>query len=183
MDHAGKALINPYPIFAAVGLAPGLRVGDLGCGRTGHFVFSASRSVGDTGIVYAVDVVKDILESIKSRARSEGYDNVQTAWADLEKANGVPIPAGTLDVCFLVNVAFMLKDKAAAFKEIARLLKPGGSLVVVDWAKKLGPLGPNDENKVNPEALKILLSSLGFTADAEFPAGEYHFALVFKKNV
>ena len=43
VDHVGKALIDPYPIFEAIGLAPGERVADLGCGRTGHFVFPASR--------------------------------------------------------------------------------------------------------------------------------------------
>lgn len=182
MDHAGKALIDPYQIFETIKLAPGMRIADLGCGRTGHFVFPASRVIGETGIVYAIDIMKEILENISSRARTEGYDNVQTAWADIEKENGVPIPASTLDVCFLVNVAFMLKDKRAAFAEIARLLKSGGLFVIVDWAKKLGPLGPTPELMLNPENLKTLLSSLHFNLVTEMPAGEYHFAQVFRRE-
>lgn len=181
MDHAGKALIDPYPLFETIGLARGDRVADLGCGRTGHFVFPASRVVGDTGIVYAVDVVKDILESIQSRARTEGYDNVHTAWADIERINGVPIPHGSLDVCFLVNVVFMLKDKRTAFTEVGRLLKPGGVAIIVDWAKNLGALGPTPEQKVTPEGMKKLMAGLPFTFIDESAPGEYHFALVFKR--
>jgi ubiquinone/menaquinone biosynthesis C-methylase UbiE len=57
MAHSGTVLIDPYKIFEKISLSVGQRVADLGCGRTGHFVFPAVKTVGDTGIVYAVDVV------------------------------------------------------------------------------------------------------------------------------
>ena len=150
MSHSGTALIDPYKIFEKISLAEGQRVADLGCGRTGHFVFPAVKIVGDKGVVYAVDIIKNVLDSIKSMARSEGYDSVQTVWSDIELPGKTPIPAGSLDACFYVNVLFQLKNKVGAIKEAVRLLKKGGYLVVVDWAKKLGMLGPAEVN-VNPE--------------------------------
>jgi len=91
---------------------------------------------------YAMDILKDILESISGRAKSEGYHNIQTVWTDIEKFEATPIPAGTLDVGFFVNSLYMIKDRIGALKEASRLLRDGGFLVVVDWTKKLGPLGP-----------------------------------------
>lgn len=182
MPHSGTALIDPYKIFERISLSKGQRVADLGCGRTGHFVFPAAKVVTDKGVVYAVDVVKNILESIKSTARSEGLDNVQTVWSDIELLGKTPIPDGSLDACFYINVLFQLKNKEGALKEAARMLKKGGYLVVVDWAKKLGMLGPSAESMVNPEAVTKLATAQNLKfIDKMFP-GDYHFSLIFEKN-
>ncbi len=181
MAHSGTALIDPYKIFEKISLSEGQRVADLGCGRTGHFVFPAVKVVGDKGIVYAVDVVKNILESIKSLARSEGFDNVQTVWSDIELPGKTPIPDGSLDVCFYVNVLFQLKNKQASLQEGARMLKKGGYLVIVDWAKKLGMLGPSPELMVNPDEITSLAAKQNLKfIDKLFP-GDYHFSLIFEK--
>lgn len=181
MSHAGTALIDPYKIFERISLSSGKRVADLGCGRTGHFVFPAVKVVGDKGIVYAVDVVKNILESIKSMARSEGYDNVQTVWSDIEIPGKTPIPDNSLDVCFCVNVLFLLKNKDGAIKEATRMLKPGGYLVVVDWAKRLGLLGPSEERMLNPDELTRLAVADKLKLVDKILPGEYHYSLIFEK--
>ncbi len=182
MAHAGTALIDPRPIFERIALAPGMRVADLGCGRTGHFVFPASRVVGDRGIVYAVEIVKNILESIKSRCRSEGYNNVQAIWSDIEKIGKTPVPAGSLQACFLVNVLFLVHDKAAALKEAMRLIEPEGAVVVVEWGKRLGPLGPPDELLVSPEQAASYAQEAGLRVAEQFAMNEYHYCLILRKG-
>lgn len=179
---AGTALINPYPLFEKIALAPGMRVADLGCGRTGHFVFPAAKVVGATGVVYAVEIVKNILESIKSRVRSEGYDNVQPVWSNIELVGRTPIPAESLDACFLVNVLFLVNDKLATLKEAARLLKKGGWLVIVDWMKQLGTLGPAPEKMVKESAVSAWSDEIGAELVVRLNAGEYHFGMIFKKR-
>ncbi len=181
MSHAGTALIDPHKVYDKICLEKGMRVADLGCGRTGHFVFSASRIVGETGIVYAIDIMKDILESLKNRIRSEGFDNIQTVWSDVEVIDKTPIPASSLDACFFTNVMFMLKDKVSALKEAARLLKFGGTAVIVDWTKNLGPLGPLPEMMTNPNTLVNLGKDAGFTLLENFSMGDYHYCLILKK--
>ncbi len=182
MTHVGTALIDPYKIFEKIGLSQGMRVADLGCGRTGHFIFLAARVVGETGVIYAVDIMKDILESIKSRIRTEGYDNIQTIWADLESYGKIPIPANSLDICFFVNVFFMLKKKEEALKEARRLLKENGFLVIVDWTKKLGLLGPGPGSAVNPQELAKIATELGLSLVENCSAGDYHFCSIFSKK-
>lgn len=158
-----------------------MRVADFGCGRTGHFIFLASRAVGERGAVYAMDIIKDILESIKSRSRSEGYNNIQTIWTDLEKLGAAPIPEGTLDAGFFVNVMYMMKNKGQALKEANRLLKKDAWLVVVDWTKKIGPLGPEMEQLVNGEEIEALAGTEGLKLVDKPIIGDYHFCLIFKK--
>lgn len=181
MTEIGGALIDPKAIFEKIALAPGMRVADLGCGRTGHFVFPASKVVGDTGIVYAVEIVKNILDSIRSRSRSEGYNNVQTIWSDIEAVGKTAIPEKSLNVCFMVNVLFLIKDKLATLKESARLLQTDGLAVIVDWQKNLGAIGPTPDKMVKPENLKELAAIAGFEFRELFPAGEYHFCLILRK--
>jgi len=183
MPHTGTALIDPYKIFEKISLGPGMRVADLGCGRTGHFIFPTARVVGESGVVYAVDIMKDILESIKSRVRTEGYDNIQTLWADIESVGKIPVPEKSLDVCFFVNVLFMLGKKKEALTEATRLLKKNGFLVIVDWAKRLGALGPVAGLEVKPEEIKALASDLGLSLVEQCVGGEYHFCLIFKKEL
>ncbi len=181
MTSGGMSLIDPHKIFDEIGLATGMRVADLGCGRTGHFVFLAARAVGTTGVVYAADIMKDVLENIKSRVRSEGYENIQPIWSDIEKPGGMPVPEKSLDACFMVNVVFQLKNRVGALKEAGRLLKEGGFLVIVDWAKKIGPLGPAPEIMLSPEMVASLATEAGLAEVKNFPAGDYHFCSIFKK--
>ncbi len=158
-----------------------MRVADLGCGRTGHFVFPASRIVGAQGVVYAVEVVQNILESIKSRVRSEGYDNVQPIWADIELVGKVPVPNNSLDSCFMVNVLSILHDKTSALLEAIRILKADGFLVVVEWQKKLGGIGPADSARITPDALQTITADLPLRLIDIFSVGEYHYCALFKK--
>jgi len=183
MAHSGTALLDPQVIFDAIGLADGMRVADFGCGRTGHFIFLASREVGEKGVVYAMDILKDILESISGRAKSEGYHNIQTVWTDIEKFEATPIPAGTLDVGFFVNSLYMIKDRIGALKEASRLLRDGGFLVVVDWTKKLGPLGPAPDEMLDQKLFISEAAKVGFELREELHCGDHHFCLILKKKI
>lgn len=181
MPHAGRALIDPFSIFAKIGLTKGMRVADMGCGRTGHFVFPAARIVGDTGIVYAVDILKEVLESIDSRVKTHALSNVQVVWSDIEAINKTPIPPKSLDMCFFMNVLFGIKNKQAALAEAVRLLKDDGQIVVVDWSKRLGTLGPDDEAMVDPKKLAQTATQCGLKLTQTILVSDYHYCLIFKK--
>jgi ubiquinone/menaquinone biosynthesis C-methylase UbiE len=182
MPHSGLALIDPHVIFEKIGLQKGMRVADFGCGRTGHFVFSASRHVAETGVVYAVDILKDVLENIKSRIRSEGYDNVQTVWSDIERLGKTAIPTETLDSGFFVNVISRLHNQPVALSEARRLLKKNGLLAIIEWAKPLGTLGPDSVHRLEPVKLQEIARVAGFRPVETFPAGEYHYCTIFRKE-
>jgi ubiquinone/menaquinone biosynthesis C-methylase UbiE len=92
-----------------------------------------------------------------------------------------PIPEGSLDACFYINVLFQLKNKDSALHEAVRMLKKGGYLVAVDWAKKLGALGPAESLMLKPDELMRLASEQGLKFIDKILPGDYHYSLIFEK--
>jgi len=174
-------LLKPALIFEKIGLSSGMRVADLGCGRTGHLVFPAAKKVGDLGLVYAVDILKEVLLGIKSQAKLEGCDNVQTVWSNIELPGKTPIPEKSLDACFLINVFYLLKDKLSALRESFRFLKEGGRAVVIDWTKKIGTVGPDEKMLIRPEILIELGRQAGLVLEDQFAMSDYNYCLIFKR--
>lgn len=179
--ETGSAAIDPKVIFAKIKLQPGQRVADLGTGRTGHFLFHAAKAVGDKGIVYGVDIVKNILESIQSLVKSEGYSNVQTIWSDIERLGKTTIPPASVNAALLINILYLVQDKVTPLQEAARLTATGGHVVVVDWRKKLGPLGPADGKLLQPQSVIDNSKVAGLTLVENFPLGDCHYCLIFRK--
>ncbi len=182
MYHSGNQMIDSYLLLAKAQVQSGMCVADLGCGRTGHIVFPASLKVGERGIVYAVDVMKDVLENIHKRAAAQNQLAVQTVWSDLECPGRTAIPAHSLDAAFIINVLNQSDNRQAILEEARRLLKDKARLIVVDWSKKGLVFAPPDEDYVDFEAVKKWSQKHGFVLQEEFSMGNFHYGLVLFKH-
>lgn len=180
--HSGNELINPQTLFEKAQLRSGMHIADFGCGRTGHIIFPASLVIGERGIIYAVDILKDVLQSIHKRADLENLSNIQTVWADLERPLGVAIPEKTLDVIFMVNVLFHFKNYEATLNEAVRLLKTKSRILIVDWVNRLGGLGPKDGDMVDFNKIIFWARKAGFAVQEDFNLSRYHRSLVLFRN-
>lgn len=158
-----------------------MKVGDLGCGAHGFFTLQSARAVGNKGIVYAVDVLKSALESIDSKTHLEGLANIKTVWSNLEILGATKIPEESLDRALLINVLFQVQKHQEVIKEAARLLKPEGKLLVVDWKPQAAPFSVPAEKRVPEEKVKSFTQNAGLNLEKEFEAGPYHYGLVFIK--
>jgi len=177
----GNALINAQLLLERSGIGEGMKVADLGCGISGHFVFPAARLVGKKGKIYAVDILRNVLETIVKIARQDRLENVETVWSDLETFGATKIDPASLDIAFLINTLYQTKRKIDVIKEAARLVKKNGKIVVAEWKNIAIPFGPSPENRVNEPLLKDWLAKIGFTVEDEFEAGPYHYGIVFVK--
>ncbi|MBI2552022.1 class I SAM-dependent methyltransferase [Candidatus Uhrbacteria bacterium] len=180
--HGGNELIDAVKLLTRAGIKQGDIVAELACGTSGHFVFPAAHLTGPTGRVYAVDILKSVLEAIRSRAKLEGVDNVETVWADLEKPGALKITDGSADLTVLVNDLSQIPARAAVLREAARITKSGGTLLVGDWKQTASPLGPPPERRIAPATARQLAQEAGFEYREEFEAGPYHFGIVFEKK-
>jgi len=177
----GKGLIDNQALLQRAGVALGMRVVDFGCGRKGHFALQAGKIVGPQGIVYAVDILRSALESLKTNAQIFGLSNIKPVWADLEIIGSTKIPQGSVDFVMINNLLFQVENKKAVLEHAIKLLKDGGKLLITDWKKQDSPLGPSKEQRIGQEQVKKLVLQMGLKLKDEWDAGPYHWALVFEK--
>ena len=182
MYHSGNQMIDPDLLFEKAQLQPGMHIADLGCGRLGHIVFPGAKYVGPNGLIYAVDVRKEMLESVRKRASLDGLLNVQTVWADLEQYGKTAIPTKNLDVAFIINVLFQSNDQFAILNEAKRLLKHKARLVIVDWNRPGLTICPPAERMVDFHAILNWARGEGFGLQDDFDMGNWHRGLVLYKN-
>ena len=174
-------LVDPTLLFSHLKLSAGMTVADLGCGSSGQFVLAAAKMVGDNGLVYAVDVLKTVLQTITSKVRSFSLNNVKTVWSNLEILGATKIAEQSLDVAFLISTLYQSENKKIIVEEAVRLLKPAGLLLVVDWSKEKQFFGLTADRKVDVNEIKKIGSELKLELVDEFLASQYHFGLLFKK--
>lgn len=177
----GNILLDPFYILEEAGLGAEMKVADLGCGAAGHFVIPAGKIIGEKGVVYAVDLLKSVLEAVKSRARLEDVNNVETVWSNLEIYGATKINSGSLDMALLINTLFQIKKRDEVLREAVRLVKPGGRVLVVEWGLGEAPLGPPPSMRLSRDAVREMAVKNNLKELKEFKAGPYHYGIIFIK--
>ena len=169
---------EPKTNVLQMGLHEGMKVGDLGAG-SGHYALAAATIVGSAGKVYAVDVQQDLLLRLADDAARAGIRNIETVWGDFERAGGTKLKDQALDAVILSNTLFQLERTEDALKEIKRVLRSGGKLLVVDWAGAYGGMGPSEENVVPEHRAEEIFIGGGFHKAKSFRGGPHHYSILF----
>lgn len=175
------AFSQPENIVASLQLPKGIFVADIGCG-VGGYTFPLARAVGQSGKVFALDVQQDILDRLHQDAERLGLRNITPVWCNAERYSGTRLRDQSVDMINCANVIFQIEDKLSFFKEIARILKPKGTLLVIEWSGSYGGIGPHPDDVISQQQLEQWCREQGFSVQRTLLAGEHHYGVLFEKQ-
>ncbi len=161
---------DPSAVINQFELTEGMMVADFGAG-SGAYTFALAEKVGPRGKVYAVDVQNNLLERLTREARARHLGNISIVWGDVEQVGGSKLRDGLADLVLVANILSLCDAKYTLLLEAKRVLKPGGSLVVIDW-----------NGKIKIDELKQVAEQAELHLLKEFAAGDEHFGLIFTKT-
>lgn len=176
----GGDFFNPGHIVDGLGVSEGMRVADFGCG-SGHFTIIFAKKVGKDGRVVALDIQEPPLETVREKAKAEGFSNIETIRGNLEVVGGSSLPEGSQDMVFMANILFQNDKKGDVVKEGKRVLKDNGRMVLIEWKKGAGGFGPPESLRTGAEELKSTVLAEGLAFEKDMDVGQYHIGLVFRK--
>ncbi len=148
-------------------------VADLGAG-SGYYSLFASTLV-PRGKVYAIEIDKHLLETIRRKVKEAHIKNIEIIWGNIEKAGGTKLGDSVADAVIASNVLFQLESKDVFIKEIKRILKPKGKVLLVDWRED-SVMG--NKISITKERALEMFTREGFMKGNEIDAGSHHYGII-----
>ena len=145
-------------LVRALGIREGARVADIGAG-TGYFTWRLAQHAGPTGKVIAVDIQKSMLDLAAETVKRHGLVNVDYV---LGKESDPKLPERSLDLVFIAYSYHEFSQPETIMEAVRQSLKPGGRLVIVEYAKesKLAPASPL--HKMSFDEIRSEIEPTGF---------------------
>lgn len=154
-------------------------VADLGAG-TGFYSVVAAEMV-PKGKVYAIEIQKDFLTTIRNKIKEKNLDNLECFWGNIEKIEGTKLGNEIADAVIASNVLFQVDNKEKFMEEMKRILKPEGRVLLVDWSDN-SPIYSDLKKIISKNRAQEIFENKGFTFDKEIDAGAHHYGMIFKKG-
>jgi SAM-dependent methyltransferase len=168
-------------IVAALELAPGMVVADIGAG-TGAFLQVLSSELGSEGKLFAVDIAPQFLDHLRGRAAADGLSNVEVIAGSDTATN---LPDDSVDVLFLCDVYHHLEYPPVYLRSLHQTLRADGRMIIIDFEKIEGKTSPGMMKHVRQDKATLLaeVTAEGFVLEREIDSVELdeNYMLVFRK--
>jgi ubiquinone/menaquinone biosynthesis C-methylase UbiE len=152
---------QPEKALKALHLHPGMQIGEIGAG-TGFYALRIAKRIQPGGTVYANDIQPRMLELLRQKADAQHISNVQT----IQGTESDPrLPEHALDIVLMVDVYHELSHSEEVLRNIAKELKPGGELVLLEFRKEDPDVPIRPEHKMSVAEVKAELGAQGYVLD------------------
>ncbi len=172
LNEERRKILPPEEILKSCGLREGMTMADIGCG-SGYFTIPASKIVGQSGKVFAVDVQKEMLEKLRQNNLPE---NVIPILA--ENDYKFPIDDKISDFTFLAFVTHENEDVEKFLKEVKRITKDSGKIVILEWKKQYEEAGPPYDERIAQDELLKILERAGFRVVESGELNNSHYKVI-----
>jgi ubiquinone/menaquinone biosynthesis C-methylase UbiE len=149
---------------------------DIGAGP-GYFTLRAARAVGPSGWVHAVDVVPEMVATLRRRLEEAGVSNVTPV---LSAPHAPSLPPGSCDLVLVVDTCHHFPDGVGYLRALAARLRPGGRIVNIDFHARELPVGPPVGHKVSREDFLAAARAAGLVLAGEETFLPYQYFLVLR---
>ncbi len=171
---------DPVKNLKQLNLKEDMIVADLGAG-TGFYTIAASKMV-PRGKVYAIELQRDFLNTIKNKIEEINLNNVECFWGDVETNGGTQIKDNIVDAVILSNILFQIENKDNLIKEIYRILKKKGLVLLIDWSEDGKFMFSKNKNSTSKKEALELFQEKGFILDRQIDAGKYDYGMILIKE-
>ncbi len=120
--------VQPERVMDAIGLKPGMIVGEAGAG-TGYFTFKIVKRIGNNGEVYANDILENSLEEIQALCKQEGINNIHTVLGEVADPK---FPRNDLDIIFITYAFHMFEKPIEWLENAKKYLRPNATLAMIE---------------------------------------------------
>lgn len=162
---AGKSsfdLIDFAKLVDVLDIEKGITFLDVACGA-GAYTLALADHVGPNGTLYALDLWTEGIEMVSIEVKQREINTIHAHEADVSRR--MPLETGTVDLCLMATVLHdLIEDHTdqGTLQEVARVLKPGGKLAVIEFKKIDGPPGPPMGIRLSPEEAEAHLNPYAF---------------------
>jgi ubiquinone/menaquinone biosynthesis C-methylase UbiE len=174
-DPERLTFMPPHEVVDLLGIEHGSSVADIGAG-TGYFALPIAVASAP-GRVYAVDLQPDMLKLLDQKLGAPGApDNIQLVEGD---AAATTLADASVDIVLLANMWHEVDDHAAVVREVARILRPGGRVGILDWRPDVDrPPGPPLEYRVPANEVARTLEEHSWRVTVNRAVGTYTYLLI-----
>jgi ubiquinone/menaquinone biosynthesis C-methylase UbiE len=148
----------PSKAIAALGIAPGSVVADVGAG-SGYYTVRLSQVVGPKGRVVATDLQPGMLDLIRKKVEQQGLTNVALVQGRPDDPN---LPAATFDAIVMVDVYHELASPQVFVRKLREALKPTGRLVLIEFRLEDPRVPIREVHKMSVAQVRQELGADGF---------------------
>lgn len=170
-----QAFLDAGWVLDRAGVAAGMHVADLGAGP-GFFTLPLADRVGPGGLVYATDISPEMLAALRNRG-VPGHVTLLHAGEST-----IPLPDAAVDIALLAFVLHELVHPTAFLREVQRILRRDGRLVVLEWIPQDDGMGPPMAERISETATRDLLETAGFTVVDRAAANSSQYLLIANRG-
>lgn len=164
-------------IASELGLRDGMAVADIGCG-SGYFSFAFAEYIKPHGRLTGFDIQQASIDYCNSKKTLKDT-NISFVLNTPDRINAED---GSFDAAIMIVVAHELPEPQKFFHEVARILKPGGKLALIEWQRAQTKNGPDLSERIAPDVIEGLLRKAGFNVVMVEISSDNHYLIIAQKQ-
>jgi len=176
LSKSDPGAVDPNLLIAELPLRTDMTVADIGSGP-GYFSIPLAKYLYD-GKVHAVDVQQGMLDIVVKEAEAVRVNNIETV---LSKETKIPLEDASVDIALLSNVLHEASSPTRLFRDVARIVKKGGWIAIMEWKKEEMKSGPPLKERMALKDVEKLVEKIDLPIKARRFIGNFRYLVLIEK--